>query len=209
MTCCAQAARLSARAMERPRADPPPASHCRLHGASKLIRSSTATRDDRPGRQTTPPLAPASRAWAFSPKHSEPGVLSAESGRRLSEGTSTRPLQANRILPCAPHSSHRTVALQRRTVPFRRCSHNVGGPLEARARWFAAGYFPGFGGPTRSHVRPDSCVGGNGVSPDSMVTCLACATSPPRGPRSMYSPGLSGCSPGFCVVTTTPSLDPT
>jgi hypothetical protein len=54
------------------------------------------------------------------------------------------------------------------------------------------------GDQSRSHVRPGCCVGGRGLSPGSIVTCLGRGTSPPRGPRSMYSPGRDGFSPGFC-----------
>lgn len=50
---------------------------------------------------------------------------------------------------------------------------------------------------SRSQVRPGSWVGGNGLSPSSMVTCRGLGTCPPRGPRSTYSPGLFGISPGF------------
>lgn len=59
-------------------------------------------------------------------------------------------------------------------------------------------YFLFFTGPIRSHVRPGFCVGGNGLSPGSIVTWRGLGTSPPRGPRSICSPGLSGLSPGFC-----------
>ena len=55
------------------------------------------------------------------------------------------------------------------------------------------GRFPsltyGFGGPVRSQVRPGSWVGGSFGSPGSIVTSRGLGTSPPRGPRSMYSPG--------------------
>ena len=52
-------------------------------------------------------------------------------------------------------------------------------------------------GPIRCQVRFGSWVGGKGVSPGSMVTWLGFGTEPPRGPRSMYSPGRDGFSPGF------------
>ena len=49
----------------------------------------------------------------------------------------------------------------------------------------------------RSHVLPGFCVGGKGLSPGSMVTWRGFLTLPPRGPRSMYSPGSAGFSPGL------------
>ena len=58
----------------------------------------------------------------------------------------------------------------------------------------------GLGGPVRSQVFPGSCVGGSFSSPGSIVTWRGSETCPPRGPRSMYSPGLFGVSPGFCRV---------
>lgn len=56
------------------------------------------------------------------------------------------------------------------------------------------------GGPIRSQVRPGFWVGGSGLSPGSMVTCLGFGTLPPLDPRSTYSPGRAGVSPGFCLV---------
>ena len=61
-----------------------------------------------------------------------------------------------------------------------------------------AAYF--LGGPTRSQVCPGLLVGGRGVSRGSMFTFRGCGTSPPRGPRSMCTPGLFGFSPGFCIM---------
>ena len=57
----------------------------------------------------------------------------------------------------------------------------------------------GFGGYVSSHFLPGSCVGGNGLSPGSILTLRGFFTLPPRGPTSRYSPGLLGFSPGFCV----------
>lgn len=55
----------------------------------------------------------------------------------------------------------------------------------------------GFGGPVRFQVLPPFLVGGIGLSPGSIVTLLGFGTDPPLGPRSSYSPGRSGFSPGF------------
>jgi len=55
-----------------------------------------------------------------------------------------------------------------------------------------------FGGPIRCQVRPGFWVGGNLSSPGSIVTSLGFCTLPPRDPRSLYSPGRFGVSPGFC-----------
>ena len=49
----------------------------------------------------------------------------------------------------------------------------------------------------RSHLRSGFWVGGKGLSPGSMVTLRGAGTLPPRGLRSMYSPGFAGISPGF------------
>lgn len=57
----------------------------------------------------------------------------------------------------------------------------------------------GFGGPFHSQRRPGFCVGGNLGSRGSMVTCRGFGTVPPPGPTSLYSPGLLGFSPGFCI----------
>ncbi len=73
-----------------------------------------------------------------------------------------------------------------------------GPPSSRRPSGWHDGANHGFGGPTRSQVRPDSCVGGNLSSLGSIVTCRGDGTSPPLGPRSMYSPGRLGISPGFC-----------
>ena len=54
-----------------------------------------------------------------------------------------------------------------------------------------------FGGTMRTQVRLGFCVGGNGLSPGSIVTWLGLGIFPPSGPRSSYSPGRSGRSPGF------------
>ncbi len=56
-----------------------------------------------------------------------------------------------------------------------------------------------FRGPVRSQVRSGCCVGGS-FSPGSIVTSRGLRTSPPRGPRSMYSPGRFAISPGFCFL---------
>jgi hypothetical protein len=69
--------------------------------------------------------------------------------------------------------------------------------LLSRSMCSPSHFLLGFGGPTRCQVRPGFCVGGSGLSPGSMVTVRGSGTSPPRGPRSIYSPGLFGFSPGF------------
>lgn len=56
----------------------------------------------------------------------------------------------------------------------------------------------GFGGPTLSHFLLGSWVGGSGLSVGSIVTFRGFGIFPPRGPLSIYSPGLAGVSPGFC-----------
>ena len=54
------------------------------------------------------------------------------------------------------------------------------------------------GGPIRTHLRSGFRVGGNGESPDSIVTLRGFETWPPLDPRSSNSPGCAGISPGFC-----------
>ena len=58
----------------------------------------------------------------------------------------------------------------------------------------------GCGGPVYSHVCPGLCVGGNGFSPDGIVTVRGSRTPPPWGPRSLYSPALRGVCPGLCSL---------
>ena len=56
-----------------------------------------------------------------------------------------------------------------------------------------------FGGPTRSHCRQLSGVGGMWPSLPSMVT-VGASIRPPRGLTGAYSPGFGGFSPGFTRV---------
>ena len=77
---------------------------------------------------------------------------------------------------------------------YRRGHHRWEPTRRVDAAWLRP-YF--FGGPIRCQVRFGFWVGGKGVSPGSMVTLLGLGTEPPRGPRSMYSPGRDGFSPGF------------
>ena len=77
---------------------------------------------------------------------------------------------------------------------YRRGHHRWEPTRRVDAAWLRP-YF--FGGPIRCQVRFGFWVGGKGVSPGSMVTVLGLGTEPPRGPRSMYSPGRDGFSPGF------------